>query len=303
MRYFKLDLNLLVALDVLLEERSITRSAERLHLSQSATSNALARLREYFKDDILTQVGRNLVPTERARHLQDEVRDVLHRVQSRVIEDRPENAAVRRRRITIMAAEAISMLVLAPVGRQVAIEAPQLALDIRKADARPSEQIERGAIDLLIIPRQYASQQQPSVDLFSESFCAVVDADHPAAESALTRETFFAGDHVVVEIGSERKVPFDRMFVEQQGGALNAAVTVSSHIQVPWFVVGTQRIGTMPRSLARRFARDMPLKLLDLPLAVPSLDMVMQWHRYAEDDRELAWIRGLITVVASATEV
>ena len=84
MRFNRLDLNLLVALDALLVERSITKAAERLNLSPSATSNALSRLREYFDDELLVQVGRRMEPTPRAQGLQDAVRDVLVRVDSAI---------------------------------------------------------------------------------------------------------------------------------------------------------------------------------------------------------------------------
>ena len=84
MRFNRLDLNLLVALDALLTERSITKASERLNLSQSATSNALARLREYFDDELLVQVGRRMEPTPRAEGLRDAVRDVLVRVDATI---------------------------------------------------------------------------------------------------------------------------------------------------------------------------------------------------------------------------
>ncbi|MEC4511813.1 LysR family transcriptional regulator, partial [Klebsiella pneumoniae] len=84
MRFNKLDLNLLVALDALLSEQNISRAAEKIHLSQSATSNALARLREYFDDELLVQVGRKMEPTPRAEALKDAVRDILVRVDATV---------------------------------------------------------------------------------------------------------------------------------------------------------------------------------------------------------------------------
>ena len=85
MRFNKLDLNLLVALDAMLAERSISKAAERLHLSQSAMSNALARLRDYFDDELLVQVGRKLELTPRAETLKESVRDVLVRVDSAIL--------------------------------------------------------------------------------------------------------------------------------------------------------------------------------------------------------------------------
>ena len=84
MRFNKLDLNLLVALDALLTEQSISRAAEKIHLSQSAMSNALARLREYFDDELLIQVGRRMEPTPRAEVLRDAVNDVLRRIEGSI---------------------------------------------------------------------------------------------------------------------------------------------------------------------------------------------------------------------------
>lgn len=86
MRFGKLDLNLLVALDALLSERSVTKAAERLSLSPSATSNALARLRDYFQDELLVQMGRKMISTPRAETLQNPIHEILQRVESTVSE-------------------------------------------------------------------------------------------------------------------------------------------------------------------------------------------------------------------------
>jgi LysR family transcriptional regulator, nod-box dependent transcriptional activator len=114
----RLDLNLLVALDALLTERSITRASERLHLSPSATSGALARLRTYFADELLTQIGRRMVPTPLGESLQGAVRDCLLHVQQ-TVEIRPQfDPATSKRNFRIKMSDFVSTVLMPPVSRR-----------------------------------------------------------------------------------------------------------------------------------------------------------------------------------------
>lgn len=172
MRFRGLDLNLLVALDVMLRERHVTRASEQLNLSQAATSNALSRLREYFDDDLLVRVGRRMVLTDRARALQVELEEVLRRIETTVMSAPDVPPQQLKRRVTVAAADAITTDLLARLTSRLASEAPGLQLFIRPLASNPDQVLERGGVDLLVIPRQFASANHPMQILYAEGFRA-----------------------------------------------------------------------------------------------------------------------------------
>jgi len=130
MNLHRLDPNLLVALDALLSERSITRAGERLHLSPSATSRALARLRDYFGDDLLRQVARKMVPTPLGESLQASVRDCILHVQA-TIEIRPQfDPAVSTRKFSLIMSDYVSAILMPWVIQRVQREAPGVVLEL-----------------------------------------------------------------------------------------------------------------------------------------------------------------------------
>ncbi len=291
MRLRNLDLNLLVTLDVLLSERSVTRAAERLHLSQSAVSGALARLREHFHDDLLVTVGRQMRLTPRAEELARDVADILLQIENRV-EHRPKfSPGNLRRNITIIASEYVSVVVLGKLIKRLQSSAPAVSFNLVPAHESPSEQLNRGATDFLIIPEVYASPDHPMEVLFTEDFCCVVWEGNKRVGKNLTAEQYFAMEHVVVEVGHARKPSFEQPFIDRVAPERKIAVQAPSHIVVPWLLIGTERIATMHRRLATLFASFLPIRILPVPVEIPQLVEVLQWHQYRNTDEGLMWIK------------
>ena len=294
MRFRNLDLNLLVALEALLDEKSVTRAAERMHLSQAAMSNALTRLRETFGDDLLVRVGRQMVMTDRARIIQEEVRDLLRRVDTRVLGARDFRPRDQQRVISIMTSDVASIVFMTDVSRKIAAAAPGITFNIRPIAHPPHAFLEQGRMDFLLIPRQYTSPQHPMQELYSEPFVSLVWSHGRFAGRALSVDDYLGADHVTLEIGPMAKIPADRNLIEQTHGMLRSAVTVNAFSAVPWMVLGTDRIGTLPQSLARTFAAILPLEIKPLPFDVPQNRLVLQWGKFAEDDACLKWVREAI---------
>ncbi|HMQ40411.1 MAG TPA: LysR family transcriptional regulator [Paracoccus sp. (in: a-proteobacteria)] len=294
MRFRGLDLNLLVALDVMLRERHVTRASEQLNLSQAATSNALSRLREYFDDDLLVRVGRRMVLTDRARALQAELEEVLRRIETTVMSAPDVPPQQLKRRVTVAAADAITTDLLARLTSRLASEAPGLQLFIRPLASNPDQVLERGGVDLLVIPRQFASANHPMQILYAEGFRVLACREGKWGSRSVTAEDYLGASHVIVEIGPEQKIPVDRAIIEQGHGRLNAAVSVASQVTVPWHLVGTDRLGTVPETVAERFGTLLPLRSHPLPFDVPQNRIVMQWNAQRDHDGGLAWLRGLM---------
>ncbi|MDI6028438.1 LysR family transcriptional regulator [Corticibacterium sp. UT-5YL-CI-8] len=294
MRFRNLDLNLLVALEALLDELSVTKAANRLHLSQAATSNALTRLRDYFGDDLLVRVGRKMMMTDRARVIHAEVRDVLRQIDRRVLAAPEFHPEEQQRTITIMTSDVASVVFMASISRRIAALAPGIVFNIRPIAHPPHVYLEQGRMDFLLIPRQYTSPTHPMQELYREPFACLLWKDSALAKAELTADAYLASQHVTLEIGQMAKVPADRNLIEQTHGMLRSAVMVNSFTAVPWMIVGTDRIGTVPESLASQAAGILPLVVKPLPFDVPENRLVLQWGKFAEEDACLKWVRQII---------
>ena len=208
MRYGRLDLNLLVALDALLTERSVSLAADRLCLSQSATSSALGRLRDYFGDELLVVKGRNMILTTRAEELIEPVRAVLEQIRTTVAIAPPFDPLTADRQVRIMASDYSTQVMLAEVLATLATIAPNLRFEIQPMSDTPIEAIERGYVDLLLTIDCAVSSDHPSLILFEDDYVVVGDPRNPAMGEPMTRQLYFSLGHVtarfLVQPGTQR---------------------------------------------------------------------------------------------------
>jgi DNA-binding transcriptional LysR family regulator len=299
MRFNRLDLNLLVALDALLSEKSITRAGRRLNLSQSAASGALARLREYFEDELLVPVGRNLVLTPLAVSLADAVRDVLLQIQ-RTIEIKPAfDPATATREFRIFASDFVSTVLLGEVGRRISVEAPGISIDISPTTSTPAEQLERGDVELVILPKKFMSDSQPTELLFEETYTCIVWTGNDVVGDTLSLEQYMGLGHVSSRFGTSL-ASFEESFLKDSGYDRRIEVSTTNFTSLPHFVIGTNRIATMHTRLARTLACYYPIRLLAPPIEFPKLEMCMQWNRFLDQDPSHVWLRRLLLEIAGA---
>lgn len=168
MRYQRLGLNPLTALRALLTETSVTRSGERLHLSQSAMSGILARLREYFDNALIVPVGRRMELTPLAESLGDKVGDLL--LIDVTLGTKPEfDPATSRRHFILVASDFAVGVLLLDVLREVHVQAPGLTLEFRHPGATSYQELENGELDFLVIPESYTPPTRPSLRLFQDT--------------------------------------------------------------------------------------------------------------------------------------
>lgn len=298
MKFNKLDLNLLVALDVLLKERSVSRAAEQLHLSPSALSNSLARLREYFNDDLLVQIGRKLELTPRAKVLQESVRDVLLRIDS-TIAAQPVFAPERSDRTFRIFASDYSQMILGPALFTLAAKAhATVKFEILPQVSAPYKSLERGEADLLIIPVGFTSPEHPWEKLFGEEFVCLVWKGSKLAQEALTLDRYVNADHVVMKPVDDRVDAFEGRFLKRYGISRRIAVSTYSFVTLPALVVGTEHVATVQARVARRLAGSWPLEVRPAPVPFDRMEESMQWHKFHANDPGLAWLRGLMVEAA-----
>jgi DNA-binding transcriptional LysR family regulator len=305
MHFHKLDLNLLVALDTLLEERSVSRAAARQHLSQSAMSSALNRLREYFDDELLVAVGRRMEPTALALSLAPQVRNILQQVRV-TIETRPTfHPATAQRRFRIMTSDFLIEVLLADVVRQLATTAPGIQLEILPSGESAYAAFLRGEVDLLIAPDSNLPDDHPRSLLFEDTFSCVVWASNTSVSDPLTIEQYLAMSHVVVRFGPTQPTLLEQWFIDEadKGHSMERHIDIIAPTfgVVPHLVVGTQRVATMHSRHARLYQQLMPLRVIEPPPGLPTIREMVQWHRHLDSDPAIRWLLALLTSFAASS--
>lgn len=294
MRFNKLDLNLLVALDALLAECSITRAAERLHMSASAMSSALARLREYFEDDLLVQVGRRMEITPRAEVLRDAVRDVLMRIDAGIAAQPQFDPAQADREFRVSVSDYSQATLVPHLMALTWRQAPTLRFNFVPQVDNPQRALERGEVDLLVIPQGMGSEHHPTETLFNERFTCVVWSGSELARQPLSFEAYTAAGHVVMQPVSPTGYSFETWFVQRYGVSRRVDVRTYSFLAAAQLVQGTDRIATVHHRLALRLQRMLPITLLEPPFPIPEMQQSMQWHKYRSLDPAIVWLRALL---------
>lgn len=290
MRLGNLDLNLLIALEVLLKERSVTVAAERLCLSQSAVSNALSRLRDYFGDPLLILRGRQLFLTTRAEELREPIQAILDQIRQTVVSPALFDPATCQRMIRLMASDYAVHVLLGPTIAAIASEAPSMTFDLLPIGDDPARALERGEIDVLVALDYAISPDHPSTFLYADDYVVVGCARNGAMQGPLTHEGYFALGHVTARFGRSRAQAFDDRFIMQQRGCRRIEVTTPSFLSLPDLLVGTQRVATMLRQLARKVVTNYPLVAQALPFEVPPIQEAIQWNLADSDDKAIRWV-------------
>ena len=295
-----LDLNLLVALDALLETRHVTRASRELGLSQSATSHALARLREAMGDELLVRGAGGLVPTARAEALREPLRAALRAVEDAIEAPEPFDPATASRTFTVVAGDYVQLVLLPPLLARLAREAP--GIDLRVAPAAPDEPDPRlagGQIDMVLsVPRRgFDAAGIRARHLFDERFVCLVREDHPRVGATLTMDDYLTLPHALVAPGGRPGGIVDTALAAM-GKTRRIAVAVPHFLVVPHAIVGSDLVVTLAARAAAAFCRMLPLRVLEPPLELPDFSMTMYWHERAHRDPGHQWLRGVLVAIS-----
>lgn len=302
MRFHRLDLNLLVALDALLTERSVSLAAERLCLSQSATSSALARLRDYFGDEVMVVRGRQMVLTARAEELIEPVRAVLDQIQKTIAVTPVFDPVTSDRQIRMMASDYVTDVLLCDVLRGLETSAPNMRVDILPMQDAPHEMIERQQVDLLVTLDYAMSPDHPSQILFEDDHVVIGWDQNPAMHEEITRQRYFELGHVVARFGKSRVPAFEGAFMRRMKQTRRVEVVAPSFLSLGGLVIGTNRIATVHRRMAVKMASYTPLILRELPFMVPPIREAVQWHIANSNDAPLRWfVEQIVAAVGGRT--
>ncbi len=286
------DMNLLVALDALLETRSVTAAAERLHVSPPAMSRTLGRARRALDDPILVRAGRQLVPTPKAIALQARIRAVVAEAGD-LLRAGDTGAASERRTFTIRGPEDIPALIGRHLLAGVATTFPTVTVRFVPEGDEDVDDLRSGRIDL-DVGVQHGHFPDVVIDpVFTDEVIGIVDARHPLAQQRVTLRRFAAHPHIsVTRKGRIRGAVDDAL--AGHGLTRTVAATVPSSSSAIALLPGSPLVALLPSLVLRVVDRPHRFASFRPPIPVPSLDVALAWHRRLDADPTHAAMRQLV---------
>ncbi|TWB02416.1 LysR family transcriptional regulator [Bradyrhizobium stylosanthis] len=300
MRFEGLDLNLLVALDAILDERSVKGASQRLHLSQPAMSSAVNRLRRYFNDEIYTVSQRKLVPTPLAQSLEGPTRDILLRIRANLISTPKFEPQHSKRRFRMVVSDYATTVLMTRVMRRVYKAAPHISIEFLPFNDRIGDQLQRGDVDLVILPDTILVDGHPHQSLFGDEFCCVAWSGNRKIGRSVSLNRYLELGHVTAQFGpSPGSISFEEEALEKLGYKRRVELIAPNFTTMAIMLIGTDRVATMHSRLASVLTRHFPLKLLRPPFRISGFRECLQWPALFHLDPALSWFRQIITEISS----
>ncbi len=293
------DLNLLLAFDVLMQERNVTRASERMFVTQSAMSHTLHRLRQQLDDPLLVKTPSGMQPTDRALALVDPVRRLLLEMDRLLEPPQAFDPVTSQRRFTIAATDYMEFLLLPELGRLFEQTAPGVDIHVKRTEsAFPVTPLENGSLDVVL---GFASVLEPPAQLncehlFVDQMACAVRADHPKISHAPTLEEYLAAGHMLISRTGSQVGVIDEKLTEL-GLERRINMIVPHFLSAPLIVTETDMILSLPYRLALQFRKLVALKILPVPIELPNYDLAMIWHPLREKDPAHGWLREQIKAI------
>ena len=277
MHLSSIDLNLLVVLDALLDTQSVQQAGRRVALSASATSHALARLRELFQDPLLVRAGKQLVLTARGAQLRPRVHQLLEETKAVLRETEAFEPRSIERTLNLACTDYAELLVLPPLSRELARSAPGLVLHSRALRESFVEELRGGQLDLAL--GVFQSKTLPddihTLTLYRDEFVTLLRKGHPALKKPWTLKLYAELEHVLAS---------------PRGGTTGVVDEV---------LAGTDYVLTISERLVKHSLRELGLVVRKPPVPVPGFAVSMAWHRRMEADPLNLWVRDVLTKLHS----
>jgi DNA-binding transcriptional LysR family regulator len=283
------DLNLLIALDALLEENSVQAAADRLRLSAPAMSRTLSRIRKATGDDILVRTGRTMTPTPRAVAIRDEVRVLVQRANRLLAPAGTLDVGTLRRTFTIQGHDALIGALFPALLETASAEAPGLGLRFLPEPAVDTPDLARGHVDLGLGSTVPASPEISHEVVGQDRLVAMFRAGHPLAER-FTLDRFAAADHVIVSRRGRMRDGLDKLLAEHglRRRVVAALPTSAIALQV---VAHSDTVVVLAHGASARTRADLGLRAHPLELDLPFPQVVLTWHSRYDTDLAHSWLR------------
>lgn len=309
MNISKIDLNLLVYLDVLLREKNVTRAADQLSITQPAMSNGLKRLRELFSDPILVRTSEGMMPTARALQLQPIVRDVLSKLEATIQPETEFDPATSNRTFRIMSSDYAETTLIAKVLGELRVQAPSVTLDIVTPSDVSFHDVELGKVDMAINRFEELPMSFHQKVIWYDTFSCMVNKAHPCLPD-LDLDSYLNHQHVwVSKTGFGVGVGIDPNEVQKLGwvdaelaklGKKRDIRVFTRHYHMAlWLAKEQGLIATLPTKATEIYADSPDVVVLEPPFDIPPIALKMAWSPLLHHDAGHIWLRRLIVEVGS----
>jgi DNA-binding transcriptional LysR family regulator len=292
----RVDLNLLVHLDALLAERSVTRAAARVGLGQSAMSHNLARLRDLFSDELLTRGPEGLRPTPRALALVEPVRIALAQIQVLVSRDDAFDPRTAERTFSVGLPDSMEILIVPSLLAYLREVAPGIHLRLHNIDSsKLLDDLDADRLDLAVGYGVFAQGQAHHKRrlLFTETYLCMFNAERTGITASISLDDYLRLPHVLTSLRpGERGVVDDAL--EKLGLRRTVVLTTPRFLAVPSLVARAPVVVTMHARLARFFAAELGLSLSLPPVELQDMAVSLLWHASYDHDPAHAWLRQMM---------
>jgi DNA-binding transcriptional LysR family regulator len=287
----QLDLNLLTALDALLEEGSVAGAAERLHLTAPAMSRALGRIRLVMDDQILVRTGRTMTPTPRALDVREQVHALVQQAQAVLAPERTLDLASLERIFTLKWHDAITTAIGPALLDTIRRQAPGVRLRLLPEADTDTNDLRHGRVDLEITASPPTSPDISHETVTHDRLVVAMRNDHPPAGADLTLDRYTAAEHIAVSRRGRLRDPIDDL-LEVRGVRRRVVAALPTSTGALHFARHSDLLVTVPKTMTERLAGDFALRVLPLPFDFPPIPVIMAWHQRYDDDRAHAWLRA-----------
>ncbi|GAA4620441.1 LysR family transcriptional regulator [Saccharopolyspora hordei] len=289
-----MDLNLLVALDALLREQSVTRAAEQLQTSPAALSRTLGRIRRVLRDPVLVRAGQRMVLTPRAVELRDEVHAVVERSRALLTPGSQFDPATLTRTFTIQTSDLLSGALAPALLAAVGDAAPGMVLRFAPESAEGTSALRDGTVDVEVGVLDHLDPETRTAPLATVRLVGAVNPDHPLAHAQVTPQKFASAAHISVSRRGKAHGPVDDRLADL-GLQRRVAVVLPSHTAAALLARRTDLVCLTTESAARNAG----LRTFEVPLELPPLTIGMAWHPRNDVDAAHRWLLGLIRKAAA----
>jgi DNA-binding transcriptional LysR family regulator len=292
----QVDLNLLVALDALLEENSVQGAADRLHLSAPAMSRTLSRIRRATGDDILVRTGRTMTPTPRALALREETSVLVRRARQLLTPVQELDLATLKRVFVIRGHDALIGVLAADLARTASKAAPGVSFRFLAEATLETSDLQHGHVDLEIGATASAVPEISAAEIGVDRMVAVFRADHPLASRPLTARRFAAADHVNVSRRGRVRGPIDDVLLELglDRRVLAAVPTSAAALE---FVARSDAVTVVAERSCEPLRTRLGLAARVLPFELPPVPLILLWHRRHDSDLAHSWLRENVSAI------
>lgn len=294
----QVDLNLLIVFNALAEEEHLTRTAEKLHMSQPAVSNALARLRELLGDELFVRSPKGMRPTPRAKKLQGPIREALGMIEEQLLPSTEIDPLQAKNHFSLSMNGYAEQVVLPRVMEPLRQLAPHISLTIYpESDAQTPELLRSGELDLAIDYLILSGKDFIAEPFFEEELVVLAAKNHPKLSGEMSLEDYRRLPHVVLRARDHRGSPTEIILGRKQIKR-NVSIWVSNLCSLPSITASSELLSTVPKRLAEHFSKTLPLEIYPLPFECERIPIYMSYHDSRADDPAHRWLREKLAWMA-----